>query len=153
MTATNHALTGALIGVTVSNPVLAVALAFTSHFVLDGLPHFGGDDKRLKLPFNGRLFQTILFADIVLCLLLAGVFALTQPAHWFVIVLCAFVATSPDFAWFPDYLAALKRKPLPVRGPLRKFAAKIQWSQTLPGAIPEFVWALTMLSLLLLKLT
>jgi hypothetical protein len=153
MTATNHALTGALIGVSVNNPVLAVALAFASHFLLDALPHFGDDDQRLKLVLNGRLFQTILVSDMVLCVLLASVFAVAQPANWFVIVLCAFMATSPDFAWFPDYLAAVRHKRKPTHGPLRRFASKIQWSQTLPGAIPELFWAAAMVSLLLIKLT
>lgn len=151
MTAINHALTGALIGLTVSNPVLAVLLAFGSHFVLDSLPHFGDDHNKLKLTFNGRIFQTILFTDIGLCLLLAGTIFVVQPAHWFVIILCAFIATSPDFLWFPDFLAAIRHKRNPKYGPVRRFAAKIQWSQTPLGALPEFVWAVSMCCLLALK--
>ena len=41
MTITNHLLAGSLIGLTVAQPALAIALAFASHFVMDALPHFG----------------------------------------------------------------------------------------------------------------
>ena len=42
MTATNHALTGAIIGFTVVAP-LAFLVAILSHFVLDAIPHFGAN--------------------------------------------------------------------------------------------------------------
>lgn len=152
MTASNHALTGAFIGLSVSNPVLALCLAFGSHFVLDSLPHFGDEHNTLHMTLNGRLFQTILFSDIALCFLIAATFFVLQPSHWFIVVLCAFIATSPDFAWFPDYLAALKKKRKPEHGPFRKFAGWIQWSQTPFGIIPELLWAGLICSLLYFKL-
>lgn len=152
MTATNHALTGALIGLTVSNPVVALIAALTSHFILDALPHFGDDHHRLKLKLNGSLFQTMLFSDIGLCLVIALALFTVQPTHWFMAIVCAFIATSPDFAWFADYRAALKHHPRPKRGAFRRFASAIQWSQTPEGALVEVVWTLTMASLLYAKL-
>ena len=44
MTATNHALTGAIIGLVIGEPVLAIALAFASHFICDALPPVGSQD-------------------------------------------------------------------------------------------------------------
>lgn len=41
MTITNHLLAGSIIGLVVTNPALAMPIAFMSHFAMDALPHFG----------------------------------------------------------------------------------------------------------------
>lgn len=41
MTITNHVLAGALIGIAINEPAIALPLALGSHFVMDALPHFG----------------------------------------------------------------------------------------------------------------
>jgi hypothetical protein len=45
MTGFNHGMAGAVIALTVKQPVLAVPLAFLSHFATDMIPHFGLDEK------------------------------------------------------------------------------------------------------------
>jgi hypothetical protein len=53
VTAPNHALTGALIGLSVANPVLALPLAFVSHLLQDTVPHYDPaepDMAKLRLP-------------------------------------------------------------------------------------------------------
>ncbi len=47
MLITNHVLSGAVIGAVAPDVGQAVSLGFLSHFVLDGLPHFGVDDEHL----------------------------------------------------------------------------------------------------------
>lgn len=41
MTVTNHILAGAIIGLAIQEPLIALPLALLSHFVMDALPHFG----------------------------------------------------------------------------------------------------------------
>ncbi len=40
MTATAHALAGAVIATKISNPFIGLPLAFLSHFILDTIPHW-----------------------------------------------------------------------------------------------------------------
>lgn len=47
MLITNHVLSGAVIGASARDTTQAAVLGFFSHFVLDGLPHFGVDDEHL----------------------------------------------------------------------------------------------------------
>jgi hypothetical protein len=44
---TNHVLSGAVLGAVAPDVGQAATLGFLSHFVLDGLPHFGVDDEHL----------------------------------------------------------------------------------------------------------
>jgi len=93
MTATNHALSGALIGLVVTQPLLALPLAFVSHFALDMLPHFGWrsyDVVRQKSKFY-RYFLSVdaLLAALVVLTLVAS------NAPWLAII-CVFVAGLPD---------------------------------------------------------
>lgn len=47
MLITNHVLSGAVIGAVAPDAGQAATLGFMSHFVLDGLPHFGVDNVHL----------------------------------------------------------------------------------------------------------
>lgn len=47
MLITNHVLSGAVIGAVAPDVGQAATLGFMSHFVLDGLPHFGVEDVHL----------------------------------------------------------------------------------------------------------
>lgn len=105
MLAINHALGGAIIGLSVSNPALAVPLAFVSHFVLDCVPHF--DPPGDELARIGRpAFRLQLIADATLCFLLVVFLALSKPKDWMLAAVCAFVATSPDLFWIPKFISA-----------------------------------------------
>lgn len=147
MTATNHALTGALIGLSTGNPWIAVPAAFASHFVCDALPHYGHDrgDSRW---FRSAFFKRMLAADIVLCFFVAAVLFVGHPLHWFLAVGCAFVATSPDFYWIGKFRAALMHKPLRRSRGFGYFAGVIQWFQKPIGAAVEAAWFIGMVVLL-----
>lgn len=144
MVAINHATTGALIGLSVTNPLLAIPAAVLSHFALDALPHYGSE----KSGFIGtKKFSVMLGVDALLCVLLVVFLALTQPHYWLLGVVCAFMAAAPDFLWLPKYLAARSGKThTPTRFDI--FAARIQWFQRPIGAVVEVAWFVAAIALL-----
>jgi hypothetical protein len=78
MMATSHAVSGAVIALAIREPVLALPLAFVSHFVLDSLPHIGLDE------YGGHSKKPALFLKILIIdsLLLTGlmIFLIMQSA-------------------------------------------------------------------------
>lgn len=136
MTATNHALTGALIGLTISNPWLAVPAALLSHVICDMIPHFGMGEAWIKQ----KSFRLYLLGDALLCIVLVGLMAITAPAGWLLAVVCAFVATSPDLLWIRKFMLRQQRKPFHETG-LERFLVKIQWFEKPSGLIVELAWA------------
>lgn len=148
MTATNHVLTGAVIGAAIQQPVLALPLAFVSHFACDALPHFGNDKE---LPFKSWRYALYLAADCGLAATILLLLLLLQPQNWLLIIACGVFAASPDLMWLPGYIRSLHGQAhLPAKmGPIMRFHSVIQWSQTMPGAIVEVIWTLGMGWLLL----
>lgn len=138
MTATNHALTGAVIGLVVGQPLIALPAALASHFICDALPHFGS-----SLPDKVRLksigFRNYLVLDASLCVLLVLSLAIFQPQHWFLASVCAFLATSPDLLWLNRYLKARRGQNWKWNS-FAKFAGGIQWFQQPIGAAVEIAW-------------
>lgn len=100
MTATNHALAGALIGLSISQPAIALPLALASHFVMDAIPHYGvkyaESAKKRKLFHLGLVTDATLLTIIIVSLFLAG-------AGWLVFA-CLFLAGCPDFFQAYNYL-------------------------------------------------
>ena len=139
MTATNHALTGAVIGLSISNPLVAIPIAFLSHFVLDAIPHYGPREVNI----GNDSFRHYLMADVSLCVLLVAILIFTHPAGWALAPGCAFVATSPDLMWLNDFLRAqggrqsVSRK---ARCWLVRFHVFIQWFERPIGGAVEVAW-------------
>ena len=101
MTGFNHAATGALITVLV-NPVLAVPLAFASHFVLDAIPHFGwefNDDvfkrNRTKTFRAAVALETILVSTALIFLPII----LRPTVDWWITLLVMLSALFMDLVW------------------------------------------------------
>ena len=142
MTATNHALTGAVIGLAIHQPLLALPLAFLSHFALDALPHFG---TKYLLP-GMRRFVYYLAAEAGICAAIVVALAVVQPTGWPLGALCAFVATTPDFMWVGEFMAAQRGAKAPKRkAAIVRLHSFVQWYQKAPGLIVELGWALLML--------
>ena len=140
MVATNHAVTGALLGLAIGNPLLAVPVAFASHFVLDAVPHYdppGNESERI----GAKRFRVQLAADASLCFLLVVCLALTHPRHWVTAAFSAFAATSPDLFWIPKFLHAQRTgKTLQSSNVFWRFHSWVQW-HTSPKLAPlELVW-------------
>lgn len=144
MIAINHALTGAIIGVVIPNPMAAL-LAVGSHFVLDAIPHFGDDDRRIK----DMSFVVQLCVDAFLCgVLVLILFGASGSAAWLPAI-CAFLAASPDFMWMPDYLRIRRgMKPRGKSNLIMKFHSRIQWFQRPVGAFVEIAWFVAMAAVL-----
>jgi hypothetical protein len=140
LTATNHALTGAGIALVIGVPVIAIPLAFLSHFFCDALPHF---DHSLKTPkekwLKSKRFKRLLITDASLCVLLVLYLALHHPTNWLLASVCAFLATSPDLAWYAGYRAVKEGKKWNPP-PILNFAVVIQWFAKPIGAVVEVAW-------------
>lgn len=137
MTATNHALTGAIIGLVVGQPLIALPAAVASHFVCDALPHFGSNTPQKIIKTTG--FRNYLIMEVGLCFLLVLLLALLQPQHWLLAAVCAFLAASPDLLWINKYLKARRGEPWKPSS-FAKFAGGIQWFQRPIGAVVEVAW-------------
>ena len=138
MIATNHALTGVTIAILLADkPLIALPLAFFSHFALDALPHSGFDDAGGHLAASKKAFYATLALDAAL-LFISFLVLVLNDATWLVYA-CWFLAGSPDLVWAYRYVFKEKAgriKPLPLHG-LNKFHSDIQWSQTRWGWIVE----------------
>jgi len=138
MRAINHALTGAFIGLTVSEPTVALPAAIASHFVLDAIPHHGSQTEHPGI-LRSRLFMVGLLFDALLCVLLVFLLAGRHPLHWLLAALCAFLAASPDFLWFKRFQLANQHKAWRP-GWFGKWAHDIQWFQRPIGFSVEIAW-------------
>lgn len=148
MTATNHALTGAIIGLSLHNPWLAVPAALASHLVCDAIPHFGSNDKDL---IKKRSFVHYLVVDAALCGVLVILLALTHVSWWWLGALCAFAAAAPDFLSIRRFVLVRRGKKFAYTK-LEWFLKQIQWFERPSGAVVELAWfvvAVTILSALL----
>jgi hypothetical protein len=145
MTAVNHALTGATIAFVLGNPVLAVPLAFLSHFVCDAIPHYTPNIPD-EIWIRSKAFKGLLIADGSFCTLLVALLAIYRPEHWLLASICAFLATSPDLVWLNHFVKSAQNKPWKP-SLFSKFAAKIQWYARPLGVTVEIAWAIAGISI------
>ncbi len=143
MTATNHALTGSLIGLMVGSPWLAIPLAVASHFILDAIPHFDVSHKG----HNSRALTIYLLVDATLVMILLGFLVTLQPASWVAAACGAIAATLPDLMWLPNYFRAHKGRPLSEHKHIVLFHKNIQWFERPIGFAVEVAWTVAMVVL------
>jgi len=148
MTATNHALTGATIGILIGKPLLAVPVALLSHFICDAVPHFGFTGEKLKKRImRGNSFRNYLVVEAIICFVIVLAIAVLRPAHWQLAAWCAFVAASPDLLSYKRYRAT--RSGTAWSGNLySRFAHDIQWFERPIGALVEVAWLVAALVIL-----
>ena len=105
-------MTGAIIALWVKQPVLAVVLAFTSHFVLDIIPHFGLNEKDVFRRNAHWLFRTVLGIDTLLTILLLIIIPqlASQKVAWGIILASMIAAILPDAMWVPRFVQEIKSK-------------------------------------------
>lgn len=148
MTATNHALTGAVVALVVKEPVLVVPIAIASHFLLDSLPHFGG------LSVTSRKFLFILAGDAGLATGLLASMIILQPTLWLIAVLGAVCAMAPDLMWFPNFLRSITDRPIKKPDSITTWHKKIQryeQPQNMPYEVVYFVIMLPVFFMLLFR--
>ncbi len=139
MTATNHAVTGAIIVAAVTNPIIGLPLALMSHFALDSLPHFGAHTKAKA---GSREFTGILTFDGVL--LIAILVAVSFASHsvgidWWLLPLGALLAVVPDIMWLKHYQNDLRGEEKHW-DKMRYYHKKIQQWELSSGWIIEIIW-------------
>ncbi|MBA2279107.1 hypothetical protein H0V99_01535 [Candidatus Saccharibacteria bacterium] len=145
----NHAAVGAGIALLLP-PQIALPLAFLSHFVLDGLPHYGiAGDEGFKNLFKHNRTDIMLLVDVV------GVVTLIVLAFgqsWYVLA-GMIAAVSPDFMWLYRYFLYERHGNEPPKaGPITRFHQKIQWCERLWGIYIEAPLA-ALLVFMVIKLT
>lgn len=141
MTATSHALTGALIATIVRQPLLAIPLAFFSHFVCDALPHLGIDMK-----FGDKKMKAWLIIDGSFVMLAAVSLLIIGAKNPVLLAVCGFVAMSPDLFWLYH---GLKGRTPENYGSFTRFHAAIQKFESVPGLAVDIVWSISAFVLIL----
>lgn len=144
MTATNHALTGAAIGLLIGEPLVAIPAAIVSHFICDALPHYDSADPGDHY-IASRGFGKYVTVEVILCFLIVLVLAITQPQHWVLACLCAFFAAAPDFWWIKRFQVVRQGRRWHPGNWFSKFALNIQWFAKPIGGVFEAVWAIAVI--------
>jgi len=142
MTATNHAITGAVIAGSITNPWIALPAAFLSHFVLDGIPHYGNPNHS-----TSKHFKLMVLIDAVLAAAVMLAVVVAMPANGWLMVTGALAAMSPDLMWLPYWLKELfgKRQQHDPLGSLARIHKRIQWGERPWGLrieVPYFIFVL-----------
>ena len=138
MRAINHAVTGAVIGLVVTEPLIAMPVAFLSHFVLDVIPHYGPSMDNVKY-MKSKTFKNFLYIDAALCFILVIVLAASNPVNWLLAAVCAFLAAAPDFLSVNRYVSTLRKREWKP-SLYSKFATGIQWFERPIGGVVEIIW-------------
>jgi len=142
MTGFSHVTTGVVIALAVHNPVLALPLALTSHFVLDAVPHYG-DDKR---DGTDKAFRRFILIDAIAGFGIAILMFILMPDHRLLIALCAAMATVPDLMWLPNHIRQTKNLPSKPHNKLMRWHHDIQFEHPVWGIFAEAIWLVGMLS-------
>jgi hypothetical protein len=152
MTATNHALTGALIATIIVQPLPAVLMSFIAHFALDAIPHLGFE-KSPTIRNSNPSFLRVLKLDVLLAAiaLIAIPLLLREIVPVWQTFLCMFACMSPDLVWGWRFFGELKTRKVRPKSYFSKFHSWIQWSETPQGLIIESIWFIGTLSLIVLR--
>lgn len=152
MTATNHALIGAAIALSVKRPELAIPLAFVSHFAADLIPHYnppGSNRSTFKnhaeswsRKMRKTSFRFIFTIDMTLLVLLLIVLPFMAPSSVspLTLFLSMIAAISPDFLGGIQYLSKIFFGMKFKNGRFTNFHISLQWMERPWGIYVELVW-------------
>ena len=142
MTATNHALTGAVVALAIKEPLLVLPLAILSHFILDALPHFGIHEEDHEKRNSHWLFRTVVSIDtvVVISMLVAVPLLANAGMNGWIILLGMLGGLSPDFVWIYRHIRLMLKKPILPYGKISSFHQRIQWFERPWGLPVEFGW-------------
>ncbi len=142
MTVTNHMMTGALIALLVQRPILAIPLAFLSHFVLDALPHYGYGFVPFGQRDDQKHFISKQATDAFISLSLGFIvpYILRNHQNPAVTIWCMFATFIPDAFWTYQYEKARKQGGYGEQNWFFRFHKSIQWCERSWGIYVEVVW-------------
>lgn len=115
MLETPHVMVGAAIATKIPNPLIAIPLAFASHFVLEMVPHWN-PHLNTETQKYGRPTQKSTILVIIDCslALIGGIFiayqALPDTAHALTILLASLASILPDLIEAPYFFLKAKNK-------------------------------------------
>ncbi len=145
MLATNHALSGALIGAFLPLP-LALPVAFASHFVLDALPHYGIPlDQRNK----SSTYRAIVYTDIFVALSIAMIAIVFRKWNMEIV---GWTAYSPDVIWVQHYYKQNRTLHIETKNKFMEFHRKIQLFERPWGILVEITTIAVLLPLFVVQL-
>lgn len=148
MTAINHAATGALIAVVIDKPLIALPLAFLSHFVLDAIPHFGfAGHGGIGPALKHRISRYLDVVDPLLFLVL--ILVLLHFSTGIYVFIAAALASMLDIEWLYAYFLYERRGKKAPQSPIAKWHEQIQWCERPWGIYVEGVWLVVMMTLLI----
>ncbi len=114
MLETPHVVIGAAIATKIPNPLLAIPLAFASHFILDRIPHWN-PHSYTEIQKNNKISQNttvVALVDVGLSLGL-GLFmasrSLPNYGHAVTILASSFAAVAPDVIKSPFFLCGVRK--------------------------------------------
>jgi hypothetical protein len=150
MTVTNHILAGALIGIAVKEPALALSFAFGSHFVMDALPHFGyRGNKGYVEALRHRLSYWVGIISLLTTLPVVALLVFNQ--LWLALA-AGIMAALPDVLGIYNY-RKYERHGRKAHGILKvvhvQFHRAIQWCERPWGIYVELITFVVLLFLLL----
>lgn len=142
MTASNHAVTGAVIAMAVHQPLLALPLAVVSHFALDAAPHFGNHPKMAQ---SSRAFLFMLAVDAGIASSILLTLVVLMPGYWLLPVAGALLSMAPDLMWFPNFLRVTGGRKLKKPDAITRWHKSIQRYERPWGIYVEAIWFSVML--------
>jgi hypothetical protein len=142
VTATNHALTGAIVALAIEKPLLVVPLAVASHFLLDIIPHFGIHEDDVNKRNAHWMFRTVVSIDtvLVISLLIAVPLLANGSLSAWIILLGMVSALLPDSVWIYRFLRTMRTQIEHPYSKLSAFHQRIQWFERPWGLPIEIAW-------------
>jgi hypothetical protein len=113
MLETPHVAVGAAIATKIPNPLIAIPLAFASHFVLDGIPHWNPhivtETKKYGMPTKKSVVVIVIDSTLALAF---GSFvayqALPNTGHAITILAASLASVLPDLVEAPYFFLKMK---------------------------------------------
>lgn len=113
MLETPHVAVGAAIATKIPNPMLSIPLAFLSHFVLEGIPHWNphivAETKKYGMPTKKSI--KIITVDVILALTVGFIIAwwsLPDIKHAINIIAASFFSVLPDLVESPYFFLKMR---------------------------------------------
>lgn len=111
MTATGHAVIGAVIAAKIGNPYLAIPLALLSHIAADAFPHWDPATNAKKKTRERLITEAafdVAFGFVLAAVILGVFFPHTNPLYAFVMIIAA---QGLDWITAPYYFLRIKKPP------------------------------------------
>jgi hypothetical protein len=115
MLETPHVVIGAAIASKIPNPFISIPLAFLSHFVLEGVPHWNphivAETKKYGMPTRKSI--AIITADVTLALITGSLIAwqtMPNTKHAMVIMAASLASVLPDLIEAPYFFLKMRTK-------------------------------------------